>query len=77
MKLSELQDRLSHAYQMDLENGVAWMNDHAAAEFKKNYPGIHEMLALIFDLETIDPENEDLRTYHERQTDSGSTQRCD
>lgn len=56
MKLSELQDRLSYAYQMDLENGVAWMNDHAAAEFKKNYPDIAEMISLIMDLETIDPE---------------------
>ena len=56
MKLSELQDRLSYAYQMDLENGVAWMNDHAAKEFKKNYPDIAEMIGLILDLETIDPE---------------------
>tara|TARA_Y100001937_G_scaffold116654_1_gene168861 strand:- start:893 stop:1063 length:171 start_codon:yes stop_codon:yes gene_type:complete len=56
MRLSELQERLSYAYQMDLENGVAWMNDHAAAEFKKNYPSIWEMIALISDLETIDPE---------------------
>ena len=56
MKLSELQERLSYAYQMDLENGVAWMNDHAAKQFKEHYPGIHEMLALIFDLETIDSE---------------------
>ena len=56
MKLSELQERLSHAYQMDLENGVAWMNEQAARDFKKHYPGIHEMLALIFALETIDPE---------------------
>ena len=53
MKLSELQERLSHAYQMDLENGVAWMNDGAAAEFKKNYPMIWEMIALILDLESI------------------------
>lgn len=56
MKLSELQDRLSYAYQMDLENGVAWMNDHAAKEFQKNYPDIAEMIGLILDLETIDPE---------------------
>lgn len=56
MKLSELQDRLSYAIQMDLENGVAWMNDHAAAEFKKNYPDLSEMIGLIMDLETIDPE---------------------
>lgn len=56
MKLSELQERLSYAYQTDLENGVAWMNDYAAKQFKEHYPGIHEMLALIFDLETIDPE---------------------
>jgi len=53
MRLSELQERLSHAYQMDLENGVAWMNDQAAAEFKKNYPMIWDMIALILDLESI------------------------
>ena len=56
MRLSELQERLSYAVQADLENGVAWMNDHAAAEFKKNYPMIWEMIALISDLETIDSE---------------------
>ena len=53
MRLSELQERLSHAYQMDLENGVAWMNDQAAAEFKKNYPMIWDMITLIMDLESI------------------------
>ena len=56
MKLSELQDRLSYAVQADLENGVAWMNDHASAEFKKNYPDTAEMISLILNLETIDPE---------------------
>ena len=56
MKLSELQERLSYAYQMDLENGVAWMNDHAAKQFKEQYPMIWEMIALISDLETIDSE---------------------
>ena len=56
MKLSELQDRLSYAYQADLENGVAWMNDHAARDFKKNYPMIWDMITLVMDLETIDPE---------------------
>ena len=53
MRLSELQERLSSAVQADLENGVAWMNDQAAAEFKKNYPMIWEMIALILDLESI------------------------
>ena len=53
MRLSELQERLSHAIQMDLENGVAWMNDQAAAEFKNNYPMIWDMIALILDLESI------------------------
>ena len=53
MRLSELQERLSYAIQADLENGVAWMNDQAAAEFKKNYPMIWEMIDLILDLESI------------------------
>ena len=56
MRLSELQERLSHAYQMDLENGSAWMNDYAAKQFKEHYPMIWEMIALISDLETIDSE---------------------
>jgi hypothetical protein len=38
---------------MDLENGVAWMNDHAAAQFKEQYPMIWEMIVLILDLESI------------------------
>ena len=29
------------------------MNDHAAAEFKKNYPDISEMIELILNLESI------------------------
>lgn len=59
MKLSELQDKLSHAYQFDLENGVRWMNDAAAAEFKKNYPEIWGVITLIMDLETIEEEKND------------------
>jgi hypothetical protein len=53
MRLSELQERLSYAVQADLENGVAWMNDHAADQFKEHYPMIWEMIALILDLESI------------------------
>jgi len=56
MRLSELQERLSYAIQADLEHGVAWMNDHAADEFKKNYPMIWEMISLILELETEDEE---------------------
>ena len=51
MLIPEIQERLSYAIQMDLENGVAWMNDHAAAEFKKNYPMIWEMIGVILDLD--------------------------
>ena len=56
MRLSELQDRLSYAIQADLENGVAWMNEYASKQFKKNYPDTAEMISLILNLETIDPE---------------------
>ncbi len=56
MRLSELQERLSYAVQADLENGVAWMNDHAAAQFKEHYPMIWGMIVEILDLETIDSE---------------------
>ena len=56
MKLSELQDELSFALQADLENGVAWLNDRASAEFAKSYPSLVEAIGKILDLETIDPE---------------------
>ena len=40
MNTQELQDAFADAMQTDWEHGVAWMNDAAADEFKKNYPTI-------------------------------------
>ena len=45
MKLSELQSKLSLAYQMDLEHGVAWINEQESVKFQKNYPDMAEMIA--------------------------------
>jgi len=56
MIIPEIQDRLHHAMQMDLECGVAWMNDHNSKEFKEKYPNISEMISLILNL---DPEDEE------------------
>ena len=56
MKLSELQSKLSLAYQMDLEHGVAWINEQESVKFQKNYPDMAEMIGIILDLETLDPE---------------------
>jgi|14BtaG_2_1085337.scaffolds.fasta_scaffold31080_3 hypothetical protein len=56
MKLSELQSKLSLAYQMDLEHGVAWINEQETVKFAKNYPDMAEMIGIILNLETIDPE---------------------
>ena len=56
MSIEEIQDLLSDAIQTDWEHGVAWMNDQAAAEFKKLYPTIWGfmqtiMVYLLIDLE--------------------------
>ena len=64
MKLSELQSKLSLAYQMDLEHGVAWINEQETVKFQKNYPDMAEMIGIILDLETIDPEELNLSLIH-------------
>lgn len=51
MSIEEIQDLLSDAIQTDWEHGVAWMNDQAAAEFKKLYPTIWGFMQTIMDLE--------------------------
>ena len=51
MSIEEIQDLLSDAIQTDWEHGVAWMNDEAAAEFKRKNPAIWEAITKIMDLE--------------------------
>jgi hypothetical protein len=47
MNLYDAQDLLCDAIQTDWEHGVAWMNDEAAAEFKKKYPTIWAAISEI------------------------------
>jgi hypothetical protein len=51
MSIEEIQELLSDAIQTDWEHGVAWMNDEAAAEFKRKNPAIWEAIKKIMDLE--------------------------
>jgi len=51
--LDELQDKVSLAMQSDLEHGVAWMNEEAAAKFAKEYPSIIEVLGWIAEIDEI------------------------
>ena len=51
MSIEEIQELLSDALQTDWEHGVAWMNDEAAAEFKRKNPAIWEAITKIMDLE--------------------------
>jgi hypothetical protein len=52
MNLIDIQEMLSDAIQTDLEHGVAWMNDEAAAEFKRKYPTIWEAITKTLELDT-------------------------
>ena len=52
MNLADIQDMLSDAIQTDWEHGVAWMNDEAAAEFKRKYPTIWEAITKTLELDT-------------------------
>ena len=52
MNLRDIQDELSTAYQLDLEQGVAWMNDEYAAQWQKQNPLIHAAIMKILELDT-------------------------
>lgn len=51
MTLEEAQDLLSDAMQSDLENGVKWLNEAAAAKFQKDYPALHAAIVQIMHAE--------------------------
>lgn len=53
MKLEDIQELIREGIATDWENGVAWMNDAAADEFKTNYPTIWEAMVKIMDLEEM------------------------
>jgi len=54
--LAKLQDELSLAVQMDLERGVAWMNETAHSDFAKEFPLISEAIKNIL---SVDLEDQD------------------
>lgn len=56
MNIEQIQDLLGDALQSDLENGVAWLNEQASAEFHKNYPALSEAISDIF---AIDEDEEE------------------
>ena len=58
MSIEEIQDIIREGISWDFENGVAWMNDLAAEEFKKQYPKIWESLITILDIETDELEDD-------------------
>lgn len=60
MNLEDIQQELSTALQLDLECGVAWMNDEAHALWVKEYPTLNEVIGKILDLDT---EGVDLQEY--------------
>ena len=68
MTLLDIQDTLATAYQLDLEQGVAWMNDDYSAKWQKQNPLIYDAIGTILDLdaEAAGP----LQEYHEIDWDS-------
>ena len=68
MTLLDIQELLSNAFQLDLEQGVAWMNDDYSAKWQKQNPLIYDAIGQILDL---DAETEFcLQVYHEIDWDS-------
>ena len=49
--IERIQEMISDAVQSDFENGVAWLNDLASAEFDKRYPEIGKVLNTIMKIE--------------------------
>ena len=52
MTIADIQEVLSTAYQLDLEQGVAWMNDEYSAKWQKQNPLIHDAIMQILDLDS-------------------------
>ena len=52
--LEKIQDDLSLAVQMDLERGVAWMNETAHSDFAKEFPLISKAISTILNMELED-----------------------
>lgn len=40
-----ISDAISDALSSDLENGVKWLNEKAADDFKQGYPALHAFLS--------------------------------
>ena len=73
MTLLDIQELLSTAYQLDLEQGVAWMNDDYSAKWQKQNPLIYDAIGTILDL---DAETEFcLQEYHEIDWESDETEK--
>ena len=49
--LEQIQTALSVAMQVDLENGVAWMNEIASTEFAAKYPQINQVIQNILEMD--------------------------
>ena len=64
MNLIDIQELLHDGLATDWEHGVAWMNDEAAAEFKRKYPTIWEAITKVLEL---DAEATDLGPLQEYQ----------
>ena len=52
--LEKIQDELSGAVQLDLEQGVAWMNEAAHSDFAKEFPLISKAISTILKMELED-----------------------
>ncbi len=48
--LEQIQTALSVALQCDLETGVKWNNEQAAARFKRHYPQLAQVLDNIMEM---------------------------
>jgi len=53
MPLQDLKDLFSDAMQGDLEQGVAWLNDHASERFAKAHPLLLNALVTLSDLDAV------------------------
>jgi len=53
--IEDIQDELHEALAIDLEHGVAWMNDEAWSRWRKDYPTLSRAIQKVLDIETDKP----------------------
>ena len=64
-----IQNLLDDAIQMDLENGVGWINDEAHVNFSKAFPSISQAFAVIGNMDSDNSDDDLVEDWNDMNRD--------